>query len=141
MAASLSQAAVISMAHVLLDQQRYAQAVSRLREGLILAKGLRDQRLMSSVLGDFAMIIGRHGQPGMAARLYGTADAMSRTLTISHLTGFEHVERQVDFIRGMLGEAAFNAAYSEGQAIALDQALETALEAIEVLDLSQETPA
>jgi hypothetical protein len=68
------------------------------------------------------------GQPARAARLGGAAEALREALGVS-LQAEQHLghERAVQAMRAALGDGAFDAAWSEGRTLSLDDATSLAL--------------
>jgi predicted ATPase/class 3 adenylate cyclase/DNA-binding XRE family transcriptional regulator len=98
-----------------------AQATALLREGLILQQqfGLfsADESLEA-----FAGVAAGQNQPARAARLLGAIASMQRSSAAQ--AAYDHV---VTTVRSQLDEAAFAAAWAEGQALSREQAVAEAL--------------
>jgi predicted ATPase/DNA-binding SARP family transcriptional activator/DNA-binding CsgD family transcriptional regulator len=112
-----------------------SEAASRaFEETLGLLRRLKDK------IGAFYSLTGAAGvavlrdRPARAARLFGAADALRRAMghPVQPLkrVNYDH-ESFLAATRGALGEAAFEAAFSEGQAMTPEQAIEYALSAEE----------
>jgi predicted ATPase len=98
-----------------------------LRDGLAAAREIGQVDLFIRGLGALGAVYARE-DPARGARLLGRADAL-REETAS---GDDDLERRVldatkAELRGRLGEAAYAAAYAEGRALALEDALALAL--------------
>ena len=76
-----------------------------------------------------AGVAGRQGQPERAARLLGAAEALGEALYEPPRSGSRiHFELYVAAARAQLDEATFEAAWAEGRAMTLEQAVAHALE-------------
>ena len=76
----------------------------------------------------FACLANARGQPLRAVRLLGARDAMCKT-TGQHVEAADRpdYERNLASLRAQLGEAAFEAAWAEGEAMTMEQAVELAM--------------
>jgi hypothetical protein len=84
---------------------------------------------MARSLEEFAGLAGRQGQWERAVRLLGAAEAVVQTLGRSLPVAMsEEYQRTVEGARSALGEAAFAAAWAEGRALTLDDAIVFALD-------------
>jgi predicted ATPase/class 3 adenylate cyclase len=120
--------ALYSLGLVAFDQHNYAEAHSLYAEGLLTAKELRDMYYGTHLVENFASLIAAEGRYAPAARLLGSADAYRRAagvpLPFAHRSDYD---RPLAAIRGGLNEDAFAAAWAEGRAMTLEQAIEHAL--------------
>ena len=74
-------------------------------------------------------IAAESGQPDRAARLLGAVECLSRqTLYVAYGLDRARYERTLERARQHLDEAAWNAAFSSGQTLTLEQAVAFALE-------------
>jgi predicted ATPase/class 3 adenylate cyclase len=107
------------------------RAAALAREGLPIARALRSRSQIAYGLRLLASVSQLEGDPGRAARLLGAADAILHALG-EHLnpTPQRELEAEVARLEDALGEAAFEAAWSEGRAMSADQAVKHALEEI-----------
>jgi non-specific serine/threonine protein kinase len=93
---------------------------------------------VASLLRRFADLAESSGEPERAARLAGAAAAEQETVGgLHHPTHRTRHERHLAAPRDSLGEQAFAAAWSEGRAMSLDQAV---AEALSVGDLPPAVP-
>ena len=133
----------VSIGHIgyaMLCVGNYAGAITPLRESFAYVSQLGDQFLETWVLDAYAWVLGHNGEPAVAARLFGASDAALKRLGRARCWwGILEVERQVELVRKLLGEDAFKAAHTEGQAIPLEQAFDVALEHIASLKLQPES--
>jgi non-specific serine/threonine protein kinase len=109
----------------------YDGASLLIRENLRIAREL-DYKLgiQYSLLG-LGLVAAAREQPARAARLWGAVEAVEETfgITITPLArSHTDYEGHLAASRSQLGEEAFAAAWSEGRAMALEEAVEYALE-------------
>jgi non-specific serine/threonine protein kinase len=102
----------------------YAQATAYYQESLKLRRETGDRLSLAQSLEDFAGLAGRQGQPERALRLLGAAEALGETLgrTLPIAVAAEY-ERTVAAAHAALREEAFAAAWEEGRAMTLEQAV------------------
>jgi hypothetical protein len=80
------------------------------------------------VLGELASYAVADGQLEQGARLWGAVSALRERLDPSlPIVLPEKYERERSLLRARLGEAAFEAAFAEGRALTLEQAIEYAV--------------
>jgi hypothetical protein len=84
--------------------------------------------LLDSLAG-LAGVMGAQAQPLQAARLFGTVDAVRATIGVHTRDPADRTEyeRNVANVRAQLGAATFAAAWAEGQAMTLEEAVVDAL--------------
>ena len=103
--------------------------LSMLRESATLHLPLKDLRCACILVEDVAGVLSELGQAADAARLLGAAEALrgliGKPLTRAQLATHD---RDVATVKTRLDPAAFAAAWAEGRAMNLDQALAFALE-------------
>jgi len=105
------------------------QAGALIAESLALLRELGDEKYSAMNLAGMAGSVAAGGHPQAAARLLGAAEALLETLGILMQAGdWPDYERYVAAVRGQLDEATFDAAWAEGRAMSLDQAVSYALE-------------
>jgi hypothetical protein len=89
----------------------------------------RNTHAMAQSLEDFGVLAGRQQQWERAARLLGAAEAVCADLgTALPVAIAEEYGRTVRGARSALGEEAFAAAWAEGRAMSLDDAIRYALD-------------
>ena len=105
------------------------RAFTMLRESVLLLVPFKDVRCAYTCLEDFAAALCEHDRPADVARLFGAAEAV-RELIGRPLDGglLVHHDRAVASVRRRLAPEAFAAAWAEGRAMTMDQALAYALE-------------
>jgi hypothetical protein len=88
-----------------------------------------DKEVISYTLEVFAALIAVEGEPERAARLYGAAEAL-REVIGAPLPPNERprYEREVAAARAQLDEERFRAAWAEGRAMSMEEAISYALE-------------
>ena len=119
---SLNQLGVL--AHREGDHRR---ATDLLRESLEIHQDLGDRWRTASVLENMAEALCSQGRPEPAARLFGAAEAVREAISVPvPLCERAAREESISAARGALGEAAFEAAFSEGRVMPLVQAVEYA---------------
>jgi non-specific serine/threonine protein kinase len=114
-------------------QGDYERATALYEESLALCRKLRDdndrRNVITSVLEGIGRLAGARGQPARGARLFGFADGLRRATgrRILPRDRAEH-EEALAALRTSLGEEAYAAAWAEGPALSLDEAVALALE-------------
>ena len=109
--------------HLALQEGDEAKAEKLFEESLELLREVNDNGAVAACLQSIGVAVAAQGRLVEAARLWGAAEAMCGTLGES-LLPVEHAlaARGVMAVRAELGEEAFSAAYSEGQAMTPEQA-------------------
>ncbi len=123
--------ALYGLAVVALRRRDYERAVAFFTDSLILCKEVGNRWISEECLEGFARVASATGHYPRAARLFGAAEVLRETLGHhrSRADQAYHDER-VASMRAALGDAAFDAASAEGQAMTLEQAIEYALESL-----------
>lgn len=108
-----------------------ARARELYREQLVLATQLGDRWWLAWGVKGVALLAAASGDAMSAARLLGAAAAVRVSLTTPLRPSVQRAhDRAVESIRTELGPAAFTAAWEEGQALSIEQAVYEALEAV-----------
>ena len=117
------------MARLRRMQGNTEQGLSLLRESAALVVALKDVRCAHICLEDFSTALCEHGQPTVAAQLFGAAEAL-RELIGKPLTRAQQVNRNRDVatVQERLEPEAFASAWAAGRAMTLEQAIAYALE-------------
>jgi DNA-binding CsgD family transcriptional regulator/tetratricopeptide (TPR) repeat protein len=100
-------------------------------EGLTLAVELSDKANAAYCLEGLARVTSARGDHEGAARTFGAAEALLEAAgdpLYAHAQDRADYERAVDALRSRLDEEAFRAAWSEGQAMEMEQAVGYALQ-------------
>jgi tetratricopeptide (TPR) repeat protein len=117
-----------SLGLVAFDQHNYEEAHSLYEEGLTAVKELGGVWLGIFLVEAFAALIAAEGRYVPAARLLGATETYRQNqgipLPFAHRSDYD---RPVATIRAGLNEQAFTAAWAEGGAMTLEQAIEYAL--------------
>jgi predicted ATPase len=106
----------------------YEEAAGFLEEGLGLIREVGDWEWVAYSLDSFAVLAGAKGQGERAARMWGSAEALRKTIGATlHGTDRPDYDRSVAAARAQLGEAEWEAAFAEGMAMSAEEAAEYAL--------------
>ena len=109
-------------------QRDYASAHALTREGLIGWRELGASWTVHNGLATFAALAATRGQPERAVRLAGATEAFGESVHVNPIPLAETVLNEaVAMARASLGEAAYQAAWAEGRAMSLDEAVAEAL--------------
>jgi non-specific serine/threonine protein kinase len=113
-----------------LHLHRAADAVASLEQSVRICEQLEDTESVAYCLHGLAAVAELHGRSENAARVLGAADALRETIGAS-LAPFEQGmhDRTARAARVALGQAQFDAAWTAGRALSLDEAVAYALEA------------
>jgi predicted ATPase/DNA-binding CsgD family transcriptional regulator len=115
------------LGQVALSQGSYAQAKAHYDESLSLRQALGDKEGIAAALEGVAGVAQGQGQPLSAARLYGAAQALRDAIGAPLApTDRASYERMVASVRVQLDAATFEAAWTQGQAFTLEQAIAAA---------------
>jgi tetratricopeptide (TPR) repeat protein len=105
------------------------QAGALFAESLAILRELGDEKYSAMTLADMAGSIAAQGHPQAAARLLGASEALLEALRIvTHAGNRPDYDRHVAAVREQLDEATFDAAWAEGGAMSLKEAVSYALE-------------
>jgi non-specific serine/threonine protein kinase len=114
--------------HLARDEGDYARARSLYAESLALRRKGGYWLALAQSLEDFAALASREGHAERAVRLLGAGEAFCETLDARPpVADVKDYERAVAECRTALDEAAYAAAWAEGRAMSLDEALAYAL--------------
>jgi tetratricopeptide (TPR) repeat protein len=110
------------------DRGDFARALALQRESLALFQELGDKQALPESLEKLADVFVAQQYPERAARLLGTAEAL-RVATHVPVPPVDQTdyERAVTAAHSQLDEATFAAAWAEGRAMTLEQAIDLAL--------------
>jgi len=117
-----------ALGHLAREQGEYEQTRAFYRESLRLRQEAQDTNALIAALEDFAELAGAVGEWGRMTRLLGAAMALCEA-TGKPLDPRWRAEcdRLIGGARTALGEDAFAAAWAEGQAMGLEQAVDYAM--------------
>jgi predicted ATPase/DNA-binding CsgD family transcriptional regulator len=102
------------------DQVRAARLYD---ETLTLWLDSDDGRGIAGTLAGIAGVANRRGQSERAARLLGAAWGVAESLGVRYLAHHVHAERVLAAARSQLDDDAFDTAWTEGQALSIEQAV------------------
>jgi predicted ATPase/class 3 adenylate cyclase len=106
----------------------YEEAAGYLEEGFALVREVGDWEWVAYALDCFAVIAGAKGQGERAARLWGAAEALRKSIGATlHSTDRPDYDRSVAAVRSQLGEETWEAAFAQGMAMSAEEAAEYAL--------------
>jgi len=106
-----------------------AQARMLLEQSLALMRELGQPLGIAACLEGFAGVAELEGQPARAVRLFGASGSIRNVLGIQPFGGEQlDYQRRLTVARAQLGAAAFDAAWTAGQAMTAEQAIAYALE-------------
>ena len=115
------------LGHVALSQGSYAQAQAHYDVSLSLRQELGDKEGIAAALEGLAGVAQGQGQPLSAARLYGAAQALRDAIGAPLApTDRASYERRLADVRVQLEAAPFEAAWTQGRAFTLAQAIAAA---------------
>jgi predicted ATPase/DNA-binding SARP family transcriptional activator len=118
-----------NLGHIALRQGKTEAARALFVESLSLGQELNHKELISYCLAGLAGVAGAEGWPARAARLFGAADRLLAALQLQPQAADQvEYEHNLALARRQLNEATFAAAWAEGQALSLEQAIAAALE-------------
>jgi predicted ATPase/DNA-binding XRE family transcriptional regulator len=126
---------VVNLANVAQAEGDYGRASHLLRECLIMRRSVADKGGFADCFEGLAVVAMSVQRPSRSARLFGMAEGLREAVELPlQLVGREAHERTALTVRAALGEAAFAAAWAEGQATPLEDAIAYALEVDELND-------
>jgi non-specific serine/threonine protein kinase len=100
------------------------RAETLIRESIVLLHGMGHTLGLTNCLEILAEVAGLRQQPERMVRLFGAAAVLRADLGIPPYRGERRAfERQFDQARAVLSEAAFDAAWTAGQILTLEQAI------------------
>ena len=119
---------LVNLGEVATDMGQFEEAAALLAEGLELQRRLRDKRGIAGLLEGFARLALEEGRPQRSARLYGAA-ARLRQLNDLPALGPEaaHLNAAVERLRTEHDDDVVAHAWKEGEAWAVDRAIDEAL--------------
>jgi tetratricopeptide (TPR) repeat protein len=119
---------LVSLAHIARLEANEARAVSLLRQGLSLASRQGERYLLAEGLEEVAAVALGRDQAVLAARLFGASKVIREASGFAPWFPDDH-DRNLAQVRRQLGED-FTAAWSEGRAMTLEEAVGHALEIV-----------
>jgi tetratricopeptide (TPR) repeat protein len=120
---------LMDLGEVTLNQGDYAVARTLLGESLEIRRELGNKGGVADTFDAFAALAHRQQKDRRAARHWGAATALREQISAPRPPVDQaKYEQQTRQVRTILGETAFTAAFEEGYAMPLEQAIEDALE-------------
>ena len=94
----------------------------------MISRETGEKRMIAACLAGFATIAARFGDPGEAATLFAVSSHMHETLGIGYPPKEKaKLESDLSLIHERLDIDAFQSAWSDGQTMSIEQAIEYAL--------------
>jgi non-specific serine/threonine protein kinase len=127
---NLSSANARGRGYALLLQGDLDAALHQFRESLVLNAAVEDRQAVAGCVAACGAVALARGDLRRAARLNGASEALSQSIH-ARLLAFDHEQFQhnVAVLRERLDAAALDAAWAEGRAMTMEQAMVYALEA------------
>jgi predicted ATPase/DNA-binding SARP family transcriptional activator/DNA-binding CsgD family transcriptional regulator len=119
----------------------HERAKAAYEESLVVCKELGDKMVASESLEGLACVAGTRGEAEQAARLFGAAEALREAVGYQHM--LEEDALREPYLAGassQLDEATWEAAFAEGQAMELEEAVEYALSEDDSSMIASRTP-
>nr|MBA2714505.1 tetratricopeptide repeat protein [Rubrobacteraceae bacterium] len=124
--------ALYALGQVALVRSEHKLATRSFREGMGLSKEMGDLANVAYCLEGLATVSGARDEAERSARLFGAAQGLLATIGVPVWTFYKPdrslYEITMADLREALGEAAFEAAFSEGRTMSPERAMEYALE-------------
>jgi tetratricopeptide (TPR) repeat protein len=125
----MAAVALDALARVDRDLGDFVSANEHLREGLALHRDSGFRQFIPNTLNSAAGLAAVQGQPERATRLFAAAESLREVLGVHLSPGErERYERDMAIARSGLGGPAFAAAWAEGRAMSVEDAIRYALE-------------
>jgi predicted ATPase/DNA-binding CsgD family transcriptional regulator len=122
---------LINLGHVAYHRGTYQEATKFFEESLAMFQRIESTRGTIDCLDGLAGVLGAEHMPERAARLFGAAEQLRETAQIGLIVAYPD-QMEYDFykasVRSQLTEEVFAAAWREGSAMTLEQAIEYALD-------------
>ncbi len=123
--------ALYNLAQVALLREDHEQATRMLEEGVTLSEQMRNRANISYFVEGLAVAAGAQELAERSTRLFGAAEGLMEAVG-APVYNYVKVDpslyqRTKSSARSQLGEEAFEAAWAEGRAMTLEQAVEYAL--------------
>lgn len=119
-----------NLGEIALAQSNLDEASAYFKDGMVELRDIGNKAAVGGCLDGLAQIAAAEGKPERAARLFGAADAITKaTGEAVPLANRAEYAQIVEGVRDSLGKEAFEAAWDEGQAMSLDEAVAYGLEA------------
>jgi predicted ATPase/DNA-binding CsgD family transcriptional regulator len=113
-----------NLAFIALHAGEAEHAEDLARRGLRLARAMNHRLQMATALAIFAGAAGMLGQPEQAAHLFGASEiALERLGAFLQPNDQREIDSMIAAVRAQLDETTFQAAWAEGRALTLEQAV------------------
>jgi non-specific serine/threonine protein kinase len=117
--------ALHNLGYIAQHRKDYTQAMTHFHESLRLFQDIGDKKGVAECLMGLAGIIGNQGQLEPAARLFGAAEALRESVgAILWPANRIEYQRSLAALRAQLDEDALAAAWAEGRALSMENAIE-----------------
>jgi non-specific serine/threonine protein kinase len=117
-----------NLSDVVCEQGEYARAAELCRESLVVSRELGSTELVAQCILSFARIAAEQAEWLRATRLFGAGQAQLESIgAIPYGPDLERIEHGVQLARGWLDDEAWNAAYAEGRALSVEEAVDDVL--------------
>ena len=117
-----------NLGRIAIAQGDYRRAAGLFQESIRLYREVGNTPDVATCLAGFAGLASAEGQPERAARLLGAAQALlDRTSTVIEPANRLEFDQELAAVRTQLGEETFTAAWANGRAMTLEQAIAHAL--------------
>jgi predicted ATPase len=117
-----------NLSDVVCEQGEYPRAAELCRESLVVSGELGSGELVAQCILSFARIAAEQGEWLRAARLFGAGQAQLESIgAMPYGPDLERIEHGVQLVRAQLDDAAWNAAYAEGRALSVEEAVDDVL--------------
>ena len=115
---------LFNLAFIAQHEGNHHEAIRVLRRSLELCQDIGAPNDVAQELLALAGSLGALGEPVRAARLFGAAHTfLQHSGTLIDPSDLREHDRNIAWVRAQLGDAAFDAAWAEGEAMTLDQAV------------------
>jgi DNA-binding CsgD family transcriptional regulator len=119
------------MGSAALAQGHHAQARTCLEESLTISQEINQKDYMFGCFVGLGVLAASQGRPTQAAQLMGASEGLFGQVPFLIAAFRSYYHRQIEDLRPQLHDAAFAAAWAEGRAMTLEQALAVAWQALE----------
>lgn len=120
----------LNMGHALMAQGRVREALPYYQSGIKLATGIGSRLMMAWNLSGWAVAYHLLGQPQLAARLIGAAQATLEALGANHGPVDQPMQdRREQILRDDLGSDTYEALVGQGRRMSLEEGIELAFDA------------
>ncbi|HET6261938.1 MAG TPA: tetratricopeptide repeat protein, partial [Chloroflexia bacterium] len=119
-----------NLGEIALAQSNLDEASAYFKDGMVELRDIGNKAAVGGCLDGLAQRAAAEGKPERAARLFGAADAITKaTGEAVPLANRAEYAQIVEGVRDSLGKEAFEAAWDQGQAMPLEEAVAYGLEA------------